>query len=278
MPDSLRLDLDEHLDAALARAAARTGQSAESLALQLLRRGLAPEPGRVRLFCSAPVNALVEGIYQQDTTIAELKRHGDFGLGTFNDLDGEMLVLDGQVFQVRADGHVYAVDDAERTPFACVTFFTPDTAEPLPGPLDFQAFTTLLLDRLIPSLNMLYAIRVQGDFSHVKTRSVPRQENYRPLVEVAREQPVFEYTNIEGTLAGFYTPEYMASIAVPGIHLHFLSKAGDCGGHLLSCSIERAVVSLQHVPRLELALPLTLDYLTAAFSRDTDRDLQQAER
>jgi acetolactate decarboxylase len=33
--------------------------------------------------------------------VRELLRHGDFGLGTFNRLDGEMLVNDGVCYQLR---------------------------------------------------------------------------------------------------------------------------------------------------------------------------------
>jgi hypothetical protein len=46
--------------------------------------------------------------------------HGDFGLGTFDRLDGEMVVLDGVVYQVAADGSVHVANDSARTPFAGV--------------------------------------------------------------------------------------------------------------------------------------------------------------
>ena len=59
------------------------------------------------------------------------------------------------------------------------------------------------LQRLLPSPNIFYAIRIEGNFTYIKARSVPKQENYRPLVEVAKEQPVFTFTDIDGTLAGF---------------------------------------------------------------------------
>ena len=47
------------------------------------------------LYVSSPVNALVKGILREDKTLKEVLTHGDFGLGTFNDLDGEMVLLDG---------------------------------------------------------------------------------------------------------------------------------------------------------------------------------------
>jgi acetolactate decarboxylase len=232
--------------------------------------------GNNSVYLSTPVNALVQGFYKQNTTVAEIKEHGDFGLGTFNNLDGEMVILDGIVYQVKSDGKAAVVDDQEETPFACVTFFSADTTEEIDGGRLKDSLEELL-DNLIPSPNMLYAIRIEGEFEYIKTRSVPRQENYRPLVEVAREQPTFEYRDIRGTLAGFFTPQFMASLNVPGYHLHFLSEDRTQGGHLLECKYKLIRIGLQHIPKLEVGLPLTLDYLTADLDIDIRKDLEEAE-
>ena len=77
------------------------------------------------IYLCAPVNALVEGIYEEKIPFADLKKHGDFGLGTFDDLDGEMVMIDGQIFQINAQGRVQHVPDDALTPFACVTFYEP---------------------------------------------------------------------------------------------------------------------------------------------------------
>ncbi|NCA71952.1 MAG: acetolactate decarboxylase [Sphingobacteriia bacterium] len=228
------------------------------------------------LYISAPVNALVEGLYREDTRISDILAHGDFGLGTFNDLDGEMVVLDAEVYQLRSDGNAYAVPPDTRTPFACVTFFRPYSQEEVDQPLDYPALLGLF-DRLLPSKNMLYAIRLDGRFDYARTRSVPRQDSYRPLVEVAREQPEYEYTNVDGSMVGFWTPNFLQSVAVPGYHLHFLTADKRHGGHLLECRPRQIRISLHHIARLELGLPLTLDYLTAELDRDIAQDLHEAE-
>jgi len=273
----IHIELAPELARDLDAAARRTGLNVETLASQALRRGLAVHPDGNAVFLSAPVNALLEGIYREKTDIATLKRHGDLGLGTFNDLDGELTMLDGQVYQIRGDGRVYPVDDTAATPFACVTFFTPDTVEEIQEPIDTDQFDGLLR-RLIPSDNMLYALRIDAMFDAIEVRSVPRQENYRPLVEVTREQPVFDYRDLPGTLVGFFVPEFLQSLNVPGIHLHFLSQDRTKGGHLLKCSTRTARIGVQHVPRLILGLPLTLDFLTASFTRPVAKDLLEAER
>ncbi|MFC1580905.1 acetolactate decarboxylase [Thermodesulfobacteriota bacterium] len=229
------------------------------------------------LYLCAPVNALVEGIYEENIPLSKIREHGDFGLGTFNDLDGEMLMLDGTVYQIDGKGQVNVVEDDVMTPFACVTFYSPLSEETIEGVMDYD---TLLewISRLLPSPNIFYAIRIDGHFSHVRTRSVPKQENYRPLVEVAQEQPVFDFYNLEGTLAGFFTPSFMGSVNVPGIHLHFLSKDLKKGGHLLTCSPITLQIGVQFINALELSLPMTLDYLTWDLTRDVGKDLDRAEK
>lgn len=255
----------------------RTGCSAADLIEQALRRFLLKEDKGNAVYLTAPINALVEGLYVENTTIAQVKQHGDFGLGTFNYLDGEMLLLDGKVYQIRSDGNAYDVGDDERSPFACVTFFSPDTFDDIEGTED-PPDLNVLLDNLIPSRNMLYAVRIDGVFSHVRCRAVPRSENYRPLVEATRDQPVFDFHNVTGSLAGFYTPPFMESLNAPGFHLHFLTDDRRRGGHLMTGTLKKVRIGIQHVPRLEVGLPVTLDYLTTDLTRDIGQDLEKAEK
>jgi len=235
------------------------------------------DPGNSRIYLSTPVNALVEGIYEQNVPLSEILKHGDFGLGTFNDLDGEMVLLDGQFYRVGADGTVRLVSSQTLTPFACVTFFQPMIYENSQEELSYPEFLEWLMT-LLPSANLFYALRVEGEFHQVRTRSVPKQENYRPLVEVTKEQPEFEFYNVEGSLAGFYTPSFMASLNVPGLHLHFLSADRNQGGHLLECRVKAVRAEIQFIYTLELALPLNVDYLLWDFQRDIKSDLDKAEK
>jgi acetolactate decarboxylase len=261
----------------LTRAMERTGCSAADLIEKALRQLLGPAEGGNAVYLSAPINALVEGLFVENTTIAQVKQHGDFGLGTFNYLDGEMLLLDGNVYQIRSDGNVYDVGDDERSPFACVTFFRPDTYDDIDSTYGVNDLNALL-DDLIPSKNMLYAIRVDGVFSHVRCRAAQKSNNYTPLVEATRDQAVFEFADVKGCLAGFYTPEFMESLNAPGFHLHFLADDRRHGGHLMECTLRQARIGIQHVPRLEVGLPVTLDYLTVDLTRDTATDLEKAEK
>ena len=236
-----------------------------------------PAPARSSIYLCSPVNALVEGVYEERIPFTEIKKHGDFGLGTFDHLDGEMVMLDGAIYQIDGRGQVCQVEEAALTPFACVTFYKPVSHDRLDGEQSYDAFLDWL-QWLLPSPNIFYAIRIEGTFSYMRVRSVPKQENYRPLVEVTKEQPVFEFSDIEGTLAGFYTPSFMGSLSVPGLHLHFLSSDRQHGGHLLECRPRRVRAGVQFITSLELSFPMSLDYLTLEFNRDIGKDLDQAEK
>src|SRR6202046_1570034 len=83
------------------------------------------------VYQTSTIAALLDGIYDGDVTIAELLTHGDFGLGTFNRLDGELVVLDGVSHHLRSDGSVGVAAADDRTPFAAVTWFKPETTIPV---------------------------------------------------------------------------------------------------------------------------------------------------
>lgn len=225
-----------------------------------------PDPSRDVLYLSAPVNSLLKGFYKQDTSIGEIKKYGDFGLGTFNNLDGEMVMIDGQVFQLSHDGFTYSVQDDTRTPFSAVTFFNPQIVEDFEGGFDHATFNSIL-EKMILSPNMLFAIRIDGEFDYVKVWSVSRQENYKQLTESEDDRPVFEFTGMEGILAGFYVPRFIKSLCMPGFHLHFLTSDKKRGGHLQECSLKRMQITMQVLPKLTLNLPITIDYLTASLPR-----------
>ena len=166
------LTLRVHLPPALARQLGarrkQTGQSLSAIIVQALERLLGDEDQTV--FQTSTVNALMEGASTGDMTMGELKTHGDFGLGTFDGLDGEMIELDGNVFQVRADGHAHPVEDSTRTPFATVSFFKADESARLDRRCD-QAEMLATVATMLPSQNIFHALRIEGRFDYVKTRA-----------------------------------------------------------------------------------------------------------
>jgi acetolactate decarboxylase len=211
------------------------------------------------LFQTSTIDALLEGKYDGDVSFAELEDRGNFGLGTLDALDGEMVALDGDFYQVKADGRAYPVGRQMRTPFAVVTFFEPNLSRTLATPMDFDAFGAYL-DRLVGGETSCYAVRVDGHFDYVKTRSVPRQRKpYPPLAEVVKSQPTFELYSVWGSLLGFRFPHYAQGINVAGNHFHFITADRNAGGHVLQFRLARGELRVDSEADLRLELPPGVD-------------------
>ena len=230
------------------------------------------------LFQTSTVDALLEGKYEGDVSFGELGENGDFGLGTFDALDGEMICLDGDFYQIKADGLAYAVDDKAKTPFAVVTVFEPDTSQTLSKPIDFEALCDYL-DGVIGGGTACSAIRVDGRFEYVRTRSVPRQHKpYPPLVEVVQNQPTFELSDVSGILVGFRFPDYAQGLNVSGYHFHFITTDRSAGGHVLGCRLAGGELYIDHEGDLRLELPPDVGLPAPDQSAEKGATLDRIER
>ena len=214
------------------------------------------------------ISALLEGVYDGDVTIAELLRHGDFGLGTFNHLDGEMVILDGICYRLRADGTASRAAPTDRSPFAAVTRFHSDFEIAVETRTD-RAQVTAAIDRQIQSANLIYAIRITGHFAELHTRTVMAQKPpYPPLTQATEEQAETVFTDVSGTVVGFRTPDFEQGISVAGYHLHFLNGDRTGGGHVLDFSLQRGTVAVSGASQLHLSLPTSGAFLGARLSGD----------
>jgi acetolactate decarboxylase len=231
------------------------------------------------VYQTSTMGALLAGAYDGNVTVRDLLHHGDFGLGTFNALDGEMLVLDGVCHQLRSDGTATVADPAELSPFAVVTWFHADHTIDVSAPTDAPALKAMI-DETAASTNLMVAIRITGDFSDVHTRTVTAQHKpYRPFTEATRDQHEVGFADVSGTLAGFRTPAYEQGISVAGYHLHFIDNNRRRGGHALSYRLARGTIEICNRSELHLSLQRTTEFLGADLSAaDADSQIRQTEQ
>ncbi len=234
---------------------------------------------RHEVFQTSLMSALLDGIYDGEMTVAELLGHGNFGLGTFNSLDGEMIAVNGVAYQMRSDGSVREAGLGLLTPYAVVTNFVPNIRHELPPDID-RAQVSAIIDTLTLSENYLYALRITGHFTTVTTRTVQRQEQpYRPMVAATEGEPVITHTDVSGVLVGFRTPLYEQGISVPGCHVHFIDDARTRGGHVMDFTIASGTVELCLGTDLRLSLPLTDAFSKADLSpEDLAEQVRRAEK
>ena len=214
---------------------------------------LAPKPNSI--FQYSTLSALLEGIYDGNMTVGELKQHGNSGIGTFNALDGELILLDGQCYKATSDSKILIMNDSVKTPFAAVCTLHSDTIIKFDRPIKIKALQNYL-DSVFVKPNLIFAYQISGKFDSIVIRSVPKQEKpYKRLIEAYKKQGVFTFTDQQGTLLGYKFPHYLKEVNMDNYHFHFLSSDRTKGGHLLNCTLLSGEISVSYVRNYNLQLP-----------------------
>lgn len=192
--------------------------------------------------------------FEGNLAVRKLGAYGNFGLGTFNGLDGEMVYLDNVCYQIHASGDVNVASNKEKAPYMTIKYFTADETFAING---VDSLNQLLqkVKANIADANHFVAVKIEGKFSYVKTRSIYKQNKPFPsLEEVVANQVVSEFDNIEGTLVGFYIPKLYDTINFTEFHFHFISKDKKKGGHLLDCKATEVKVTTDNSKELRIIL------------------------
>jgi len=200
---------------------------------------------RNMLYQIGTIRSLLTGVYEGDLRFDELAHYGNFGLGTFDAVNGEMIALDGCFYRIDAEGGAHVAAPHMKTPFAVVKHFKQTQ------PYELSKFNDLIslqkhITTILESRNIIYALRLKGNFIRASLRSEhPQPQGHKPLNEtIAHVQTTFDFHHIEGTMVGFWFPEYMKAINVPGFHFHFLDASHQLGGHLFNIALQHGILEI----------------------------------
>ncbi|GLX64916.1 alpha-acetolactate decarboxylase [Proteus vulgaris] len=220
------------------------------------------------IYQNSLMSSLIAGVYDSDVTIADLLKQGDFGLGTFNQLDGELVAFDNNVFQLRSDGSARKALDSQKSPFAVMTFFNSDIEHSFSYGASQQEIHNTI-NQYVPSDNLFCAIKIEGEFELVKTRTVPRQEPpYLPMLEAIKNQPIFTFYNETGIITGFRSPQFTQGMNVAGFHEHYINQQRQGGGHVLDYYLKYGTLKMGVISRLTIDLPCQSTFLQANLMPD----------
>jgi len=232
---------------------------------------------RDNLFSAGFASGFIGGLYDNWYPYKQLEKHGDFGLGAPGQLDGELLMLNGKIYQTRSTGKTTLVADTGKLPYAVVCFFKAKKTFKHTGPLSKTALYAYL-DSLLTNQNGIYAIHISGKFKLVKTRAFPPVEKpYVPLAAMLNKQQFFEHTDIEGDLVGFRIPAFMEGAHISGYHFHFLSEDKTAGGHLIDLEAEDITIETDTLTSYTMDLPQTADFDNFDFKTDRKEDIKSVE-
>ncbi|MEN8116792.1 MAG: acetolactate decarboxylase [Bacteroidota bacterium] len=212
------------------------------------------------------LTALANKVYDGNLTVADVKEKGDLGLGTYNGLNGEMIVTDGLVYQCLADGTVQVPDDSELVPFTVVTFFEEDQKMEIGAVSSFNELKSEIENHL-PSKNIGYAFKIEASFKTLKYASANRQEKpyTKTLSDALVDRPLFDVENISGILVGFWYPEYIGKINVEKFHFHFISNDKNLAGHVMDFEASNLKIGIDYCDGFDIELPDNKGFETADF-------------
>ena len=231
------------------------------------------------VFQYSNISALLEGYLDGNMSLQRLSRKGDFGLGTLNGLDGELVALDGTFYQVKSDGKAYELPGTTFSPFAVVTHFSADIRLKLPERLDYPHLEALLSQH-ITQPNHIQAIRIDGRFSTLRVRSPKKQHPpYRRLGDIPKSEFVeFNYKDVEGTLVGFRFPGYLGKLNASGYHFHFIDKDRKLGGHILGLTTQNGEITIDNTTRFHMLQPDDEEFDKLTLDKDLSKELRIIEK
>jgi acetolactate decarboxylase len=232
-----------------------------------------------QLFQYGVANAFIEGLYEGELSIDQLKQHGNFGIGAPNRIDGELTIADGKAYQSNAKGQTIEAPEALMTPFAFVTTFRADSIISLSDIKDIKDLFARI-EKVLRNPNAIYALRVRGVFSSIRTRAFPPVLNkpFKPLAQLLDQQQFFDLKETDGDMIGFYIPGYLSGINIVGLHFHFLSKDRKSGGHVVGVQAKELIMEITELKEFRLLPPESDDFKNHPFNGVNSANLQKIEK
>lgn len=230
------------------------------------------------LFTAGHASAFIGGLYDAYYPYKQLMLHGDFGLGAPDKLDGELLMLNGKIYQTQSSGKTFEIPDTGRTPFSVVNFFHADRVVKAYVKMNKEKLYAYL-DSILPNQNGMYAIRIKGSFNAIKTRAFPevKQKPYAPLASMLALQQFFNFNEVKGDLVGYRLPGYMEGPNITGYHFHFLSDDTKAGGHIIDLLTDVISIEIDYLYSFTVDIPQTTDFINFDFKKDRSGEVRQVE-
>jgi len=233
------------------------------------------------LYQLALFQSVAQGEYYGFRTVAQFKELGDIGMGIFEAVNGELIMLDGIVYQALSDGSVIVPSDDVLIPYGNAAFFEADMQIDHVTASGFPELETILNEQVVRTgLNQFFIVKITGYFPYVAVRSELKQEEPFRMLNIAlrTDQRKYEYYDIDGTIVGLYCPPYMQSMNAPGWHFHFISGDRTKGGHMTDGALSDCSVQVNRISRFTVEIPDSDSFNKKDLGQDVMAAIREAER
>lgn len=235
-----------------------------------------------KIYQVSTLQALALGYTRPVVNVQELLEHGDTGLGTFENVDGEMIVLDGICYQAKPDGSIVCSEDDAGVPFAVSGFVKDGRKFKIDEMKSLDAIKMDLTVRIEEDfgLNSIHIARIDGWFHNIHARAgAPYRSQHVSLKDIlSKTQKDFCFEQLHGTLVCVYYPDYMDGINASGWHMHFLSEDRTLGGHVFEASLSKGECTLQKMDRIDIQLPREAAFDTYSLKEASQDEIEEVEQ
>ena len=229
----------------------------------------------------ALLQSLALGNFEGTITVKEWKTFGDTGIGTFDGLNGELIALDGVIYQGDQNCRAKIMSDKDTIPFSNITFFDKDFSIKLNNINDKAALESKLNECVKKEgENNFYMVKISAEYSQILICSEAKQNKPYPTLVQALQATQKEVTlnNIRGTIVGLYCPAFMSSLNSVGWHFHFISADKKYAGHVLEMGVTSGEAQFDKTEKFAMRVPNTKDFQNLNLGKDLSEDIRKAEQ
>ncbi len=236
----------------------------------------------MKMFQVSTLQALMLGYTRSVTHVSELLGHGNIGLGTFTDVDGEMIVLDGVCYRAMENGDIAVAEPDRGIPFSVVCSMEESSPMEFGAMDDIEALKTALNNTIDShfGLNSMHMARIDGEFEIVDARSESGYASMHVDLKsiLGKTQKAFQFEAVKGTLVCVYFPDYMDRINAAGWHLHFISDDRKHGGHVFDIGMKSGRGCISKINSIEIKLPDEPIFDTYSLKQASEKEIKAVEQ
>ena len=236
----------------------------------------------MKMFQVSTLQALMLGYSRSVIHVSELLGHGNIGLGTFTDVDGEMIVLDGVCYRAMENGDFAIAEPDRGVPFSVVCSMEERSPMEFGAMDDIEELKTALNNTIDShfGLNSMHIARIDGEFEIVDARSESGCQSMHVDLKsiLGKTQKAFQFEGIRGTLVCVYFPDYMDGINAAGWHLHFISDDRKHGGHVFDIGMKSGRGYISKINSIEIKLPDEPVFDTYSLKQASEKEIKAVEQ
>lgn len=205
--------------------------------------------------------AISNGCLDGFLTLKEIKRLGNFGIGSITGLEGEIIYLNDEFHHFSDNGLTNRTNEDFMSPRMLITNFKSKNMIEINQNTTYQKIKKII-ESSMPTQNIMYAIKIIGVFNWVKIKCFPKQIKPYPQgpIELTCHENALELQNISGVLVGYFMTDLFKKVNSSKYHFHFMSADKKHGGHLVDCQITNCNIEIDSKHNLMLFLPNTSTY------------------